>query len=104
MQHSRTAQALETRGKRWGRTALALLIATAIWLPSLSGVFAPKAEDLGRAPGISSRARRMAERQLRLWANDDSLRRQLDQMRASNAEWDFMGRTFLVLALCNMAP
>ena len=24
-------------------------------------------------------------------------------MRASNAEWDFMGRTYLVLALCNMA-
>jgi hypothetical protein len=45
----------------------------------------------------------LAEYHLHLWG-DTSLRiGQIVAMRESNAEWDFMGRTFLACALANMA-
>jgi len=45
----------------------------------------------------------MAAHQLHLWS-DPALRQEaLAAMRRSNAEWDFMGRTFLVASLANMA-
>ncbi|KIG19463.1 hypothetical protein DB30_02744 [Enhygromyxa salina] len=43
----------------------------------------------------------MIERHLRLWERGDQ--DAIVRMRSSNPEWDFMGRTFLVLALANLA-
>ena len=45
----------------------------------------------------------MAEFHLGSWSDPALRKRQLRRMRGSNAEWDLMGRTFLVLALGNMA-
>ena len=46
-------------------------------------------------------ATRLAAQQLYLWTDADSRQRELAKMRGSNAEWDFMGRSFLVWALAN---
>jgi hypothetical protein len=48
-------------------------------------------------------AQSLAARQLRLWEDPASRRAELARMRATNAEWDFMGRTYFALALANMA-
>lgn len=45
----------------------------------------------------------MAARHMKLWTDPELYAREIGKMRASNAEWDFMGRTFLVLSLANMA-
>lgn len=52
---------------------------------------------------VPPKARRMAERHLALWRDPEARRGELQRMRASNAEWDFMGRTFFVLSLLEMA-
>jgi hypothetical protein len=55
------------------------------------------------ADGLSPKARDLANRHLQLWTDPQSRERELAKMRASNAEWDFMGRTFLVWSLANMS-
>jgi len=45
----------------------------------------------------------LAERHLDLWAVENNRAAEIDAMRESNPEWDFMGRTFLVMSLANMA-
>jgi hypothetical protein len=58
--------------------------------------------DFYQEAGISPKARQLAARHLHLW-NDPALRQaELKKMRGSNAEWDFMGRSFLVWSLANM--
>ncbi len=80
-----------------------LIVATAIWLPCLHLVFAKPISDFRRPEGLSPKAQQLAARHLQLW-NDPSLREtELQRMRASNAEWDFMGRSFLVWSLANMS-
>jgi hypothetical protein len=85
-----------------------------VWLPSVHLLFRPGAEeraalaDHGRAgPAgagpLSPRGRALLARQLALWEDPAQRAAALARMRASNAEWDFMGRTFLVLALANAA-
>lgn len=45
----------------------------------------------------------MAAGHLQLWTDPVLLKKELEKMRASNAEWDFMGRSYLVWSLANMA-
>src|SRR4051794_24853975 len=82
---------------------LVLIIAGAIWLPCLHFVFARPVSEFREAEGLSPKARQLAARHLQLWTDPVSRQKELDRMRASNAEWDFMGRTFLVLSLANMS-
>ncbi|HAV62428.1 MAG TPA: hypothetical protein DCY13_08705 [Verrucomicrobiales bacterium] len=84
------------------QTLLALVLAAAIWLPSMRFFFAPSRENVAPGHGISAHARQLANRQLRVWTDPASLNREIERMRASNAEWDFMGRSFLVWALAEM--
>lgn len=70
-------------------------LASAIWVPSLSTVFGPAASTLAGDPDDPV-IRGLLERQLRLWERPDP---DVEQMRAVNPEWDFMGRTFTSLAL-----
>jgi len=81
----------------------ALLIATAIWLPLLHLFFRPQLTQFRQPGAIALRARELAARQLQLWEDPVSRADEIARMRQANAEWDFMGRTFLVLALANMA-
>ncbi len=81
----------------------ALLIAGAIWLPCLHFFFTRPAANFYQAQGISPRARELAAYHLRLWTDPQLRELELRKMRGSNAEWDFMGRSFLVWSLANMA-
>jgi hypothetical protein len=81
----------------------ALLLAAAVWLPCLHFVFARRASDFYQAQALSPQARALANRQLRLWTEPQSREQELGKMRASNAEWDFMARSFLVWSLANMS-
>lgn len=47
-------------------------------------------------------ARQLAARHLQLWTEPHQREQELRRMRASNAEWDFMGRSFLVWSLANL--
>jgi hypothetical protein len=85
------------------RPLLALLAATVLWLPALHLFFQPRLADCRAPTGIPPLAGALAARQLQLWQSPAVREAQTERMRASNAEWDFMGRTFLVLALANIA-
>jgi len=80
----------------------AFALATALWLPCLHLFFREPVTEFYQEKGVSRKARQLAARHLQLWT-DPALRQiELQKMRASNAEWDFMGRTFLVWSLVNM--
>lgn len=79
-----------------------LVLASAIWLSSVHQLFVSGKGDIFSTSGIPQKAKAMAAAQTHMW-RDPILREQaLHTMRRSNAEWDFMGRTFLVLALGEM--
>jgi hypothetical protein len=80
----------------------ALAVAAAIWIPCLHLFFARGAEDFHSAKGLSPEAEQLAARHLQLWTDPALRARELERMRHSNAEWDFMGRTFLVWSLGEM--
>jgi hypothetical protein len=90
-------------GKRFLLTLVALLIATSLWLPSVHLLFRPNLDDTVSEAGISPKARALAARHLALWSDPGLRAREIEKMRRNNAEWDFMARTFFVLALGNMA-
>jgi hypothetical protein len=81
----------------------ALGIAAILWLPCLHFLFARSSADFQRPHGLSPTAKQLAASQLRLWTDEKLREQELQRMRASNAEWDFMGRSFLVWSLANMA-
>jgi hypothetical protein len=89
--------------KRISMGLAAMLIAGCIWLPCLHFVFHKSASDFYRSEGLSPQARQLAARHLELWTEPQSRELELRKMRASNAEWDFMGRSFLVWSLANMS-
>jgi len=84
----------------WGATAL--LVAAAIWLPSLHFFFT-EADAFHRSTnGVPPKARELAARHLLMWTDPGLKAHELERMRRSNAEWDFMGRSFLVWSLAEM--
>jgi hypothetical protein len=88
--------------KRIGLGLAALAFASAIWLPVVHLFFKRPVREFRAASGISPMAAALAARHLKLWA-DPALREiELRRMRGSNAEWDFMGRSFLVWSLANV--
>src|SRR5689334_1737046 len=88
--------------KRSLAASIALIIAGVIWLPCLHFFFAQSATDFRAKDGLSPKARELAARHLQLWTDQKSREQELKRMRASNAEWDFMGRSFLVWSLANI--
>ena len=89
--------------KRMGISAVSVAVAAAIWLPTMHLVFRPAASDLFSKDGVAPLPRQLANRHLYLWTDPASRQRELAKMRAVNAEWDFMGRSFLAWSLANMA-
>ena len=81
----------------------ALTVAAFIWLPCLHFIFTKSDSHFRQAEGLSPEARQLAARQLQLWTDPALLKTELEKMRVSNAEWDFMGRSYLVWSLANMA-
>lgn len=84
-----------------GLTALA--VAALIWMPCLHFIFVKPVSHFRRNEGLSPEARQLAAWQLHLWTDPGLRKTELNKMRVSNAEWDFMGRSYLVWSLANMA-
>jgi hypothetical protein len=93
---------MNSRAKRILAGLAALLVAAFLWLPALHFLFARPASAFHPAQGLSTKARQLAARHLQLWIDPQLREQELRRMRASNAEWDFMGRSFLVWSLANM--
>jgi hypothetical protein len=81
----------------------ALAVAALIWLPCLHFIFAKPVSHFRHEQGLSPEARQLAARHLQLWTEPALRETELNKMRVSNAEWDFMGRSYLVWSLANMA-
>ncbi len=81
---------------------VSLLVATVVWLPCLHLFFTNSPETFRDKQSLAPKARELAARHLQIWTEPALRRRELEKMRASNAEWDFMGRSFLVWSLANM--
>src|SRR5579871_1306823 len=88
--------------KRILSAVAALTLAAIIWLPCLHFVFTKSDSNFRQTKGLSPKAQQLAARHLELWTDPEQRKNELDRMRASNAEWDFMGRTFLVWSLANI--
>jgi len=87
----------------WLRVVLALAVAMALWLPALHLFFKPNLALYRSPEGIPPRVTALAARHMELWRTPAARADDIEHMRASNAEWDFMARTYFVLALANMA-
>src|SRR6185312_2755253 len=81
---------------------LVLAVAATIWVPCLHLVFARSFTQFRQPEGLSPKAKQLAARHLQLWTDSATRQNELNRMRASNAEWDFMARSFLVWSLANM--
>lgn len=79
------------------------LLAIALWSGALHWLFTPDLQRYRADDGISPEAQAMALRFQELWLDPDIRYGEHDAIRWTNPEWDFMGRTYLVLALANMA-
>lgn len=93
---------MKSRIKRILTGLVALLAAAVIWLPCLHFFFARSASDFYQTEGLSPIATQLAARHLQLWTDPTLRNAELEKMRVSNAEWDFMGRSYLVWSLANM--
>ena len=76
------------------RMSIALLAAAAVWLPSVHFFYRPSPGEI--TSGLEERA-------LAMWSERAELDEAIAAMRRTNAEWDFMSRTYLVLAFANSA-
>jgi hypothetical protein len=81
-----------------GLTGIA--VGLGLWL---SAVHLPFGWQAREDAATASRSRRVLARHLRLWSDPEGRDAELLRMRRSNAEWDFLGRSFLVWALANQA-
>src|SRR5580698_1685871 len=93
---------MKSRMKKITAGLVALIIAGIIWLPCLHLIFAKPAFDFWQPQGLSPMAGQLSAHQLQLWTEPSLRDAEIKKMRASNAEWDFMGRSYLVWSLANM--
>jgi hypothetical protein len=93
---------MKSRMKRTATGLIALMVAALIWLPCLHFIFARPVSTFRQPQGLSPKAVQLAARHLQLWTEPALRDAELKKMRASNAEWDFMGRSYLVWSLANM--
>jgi hypothetical protein len=94
---------MKTRINRILGGLAAMTVAAFIWLPRLHFIFLKSDSHFHQDQGISPEARQLGARQLQLWTDPALREKELNKMRVSNAEWDFMGRSYLVWSLANMA-
>src|ERR1700722_7299242 len=77
------------------------ILTAAIWLPCFHLFFVRPASAFYAKQGVSPKARELSASQMGLWADPGLRQQELSRMRVSNAEWDFMARTYLVWSLAN---
>lgn len=78
--------------------------ATALWVPALGRLETPALAAVHAPPdAVPTMARALAEAQVARWSDRALGDRENDRLRRTNAEWDFMNRTYLVLSLANLS-
>jgi linalool dehydratase/isomerase-like protein len=82
---------------------VSVVIAGAIYLPCLHWAFRPSVDELVSTDGVAPLPAKLARRHLHLWTDPEKLEGELARMRRANAEWDFMGRSFLAWSLANIS-
>ncbi len=89
------------------RSALAVLLSLAlasfVWLITVRHVYSPGSSLEPDPSGVPPRAQELAKRHLALWSDEGLRANEQVRMRKSNAEWDFMGRSFLAWSFANLA-
>lgn len=82
--------------------SLSLLIAATVWLACVHLCFRKDAATWRQTSGVSPRSRALLASQLSRWNEAGAPGTDQAQMRRTNAEWDLMGRGFLVWSLANL--
>jgi hypothetical protein len=88
--------------RRLALAFIAVLLGSGIWLSTLHFWYSGNLAAFWQPDGVAPKVQELVKYQVHLWNNPEWRAREIQRMRGSNAEWDFMGRTFLVLALHNM--
>jgi len=70
----------------------ALCVAAVIWLPCVPAIYRGRSAGFVSRSGLSTEARALMVHQRALWDDPVMRRREVEPMRRSNPEWDFMGR------------
>lgn len=81
---------------------ISIAVAFAVWLPSVHLLFQEDMSQYFSENSISPKAKLMINRQFYLW-DDPAGKKEIERIRVSNPEWDFMWRTFTVWSLANVA-
>jgi hypothetical protein len=81
---------------------VAVGLAAALWLPSVRFFFRKPDETFFSPSGVPLQARALAARHLQIWTEPGLKIAEVERMRQSNSEWDFMGRSFLVWSMAEM--
>jgi hypothetical protein len=89
--------------KHWTGSLVTLLVAALLWLPCLHLFYRPDIREYSGTKGVPLKAQMLAARHLEIWTDPVLRQQELQKMQARNPEWDFMSRTYFVLALANMA-
>jgi len=71
----------------------ALCVAAVIWLPCVLAIYRGRSAGFVSRSGLSTEARALMVHQRALWDDPVMRRREVEPMRRSNPEWDFMGRS-----------
>ena len=88
--------------RRWISGLVAVGLAATLWLPSVHFLFRRPDAAFFSPSGVSPQARALAARHLQIWTEPGLKTAEVERMRQSNSEWDFMGRSFLVWSLAEM--
>ena len=103
MMRTATPPAGPSRRKRLLLGLVGLVAATAIWLPTVHLFYRGQGRGILQDRQLSDRAGQLLERHLAVWTAPENDGGEILQMRRANAEWDFMGRCFVVWSLANAA-
>lgn len=91
------------RSKALFTNLLIFLLATTLWAPSIHLFFRPDIAQYRNRDQIPIKARMLLARHLQIWSDPVFRQKELAKMQERNPEWDFMSRTYFVLALANIA-
>lgn len=94
---------IETKSRVLVRALVAMSVGLLLWLPVVHVFFAPQMQAYVHPTKMAPQVEKMLHYQLRHWRDPASRQKVLARLRGSNAEWDFMGRSFLVWALANLS-
>ncbi len=79
----------------------AIVAAGCLWTPCLHLCFKRDPSKYRSPDGVSTVAGKLAATHLAVWSDPELRQLELDKMRQTNPEWDFMSRTYFVLAMVN---